>query len=62
MTDGEGSNRMMAVCASCGSAYAAREQSEGEFVPIGNRNGCECGGTEFTKVETETDLEFDEGG
>ncbi len=60
MREGNGRERMMAVCVNCGSAYAAREQSDGGFVPIGNPGGCECGGTEFSKVETETTLEFDE--
>ncbi len=62
MSNGVDNNRKMAVCESCGNAYAARETGDGALVPIGNRNGCSCGGSSFSEVAVETDLDFDEEG
>lgn len=40
----------MAVCIACGSAYAARIASDGTVQPIGSRDGCRCGSSEFDVV------------
>lgn len=47
-------DRLVAACDDCGSVYAAIELSNGDAQPIGKRNGCSCGGTDFTPV-TELD-------
>ncbi|MDQ2051219.1 hypothetical protein RBH26_12090 [Natronolimnohabitans sp. A-GB9] len=43
--------RTVAVCDECGSLYAALEIDEGDFRPIGRRDGCECGSTAFSPVD-----------
>lgn len=43
-------SRLVAACDDCGSVYAAVELSNGDVQPIGKRNGCSCGGTEFSPV------------
>ncbi len=50
MPDGE-SERTMAECLACGSAYAAKEWPDGTIQPIGTKNGCQCGSTEFQAIE-----------
>ncbi|UTF54246.1 hypothetical protein [Natronosalvus rutilus] len=47
----EGTQKVAAVCSSCGSAYAAERWSDGTIRPIGRRTGCQCGGTSFEVVE-----------
>ncbi|AGB36279.1 hypothetical protein Natoc_0414 [Natronococcus occultus SP4] len=51
MPDGE-SKRTIAECLVCSSAYAAKEWTDGTIQPIGTRNGCRCGSTEFQALET----------
>lgn len=48
--NGDDADRMIAACTDCGALYAATELSDGSILPIGRRDGCRCGGTEFTKV------------
>ncbi|TYL38381.1 hypothetical protein CV102_11240 [Natronococcus pandeyae] len=50
MPDGE-SERTLAECLACGSAYAATRWTDGTIQPIGTKNGCQCGSTEFRIVE-----------
>ncbi|SFC56563.1 hypothetical protein SAMN05444422_110140 [Halobiforma haloterrestris] len=50
MPDGE-SERTIAKCLDCGAAYAAKEWPDGTIQPIGIRNGCQCGSSEFEIVE-----------
>lgn len=42
--------RRMAVCTACGSVDAARVESDGTGQPIGSRDGCRCGSSEFDVV------------
>nr|WP_254532758.1 hypothetical protein [Natrinema gelatinilyticum] len=60
MPEGDG-ERAIAECLNCGNAYAAKEWPDGTIQPIGTRNGCQCGSTEFQIVEetTTTDLHED---
>ncbi|WP_049922292.1 hypothetical protein [Halopiger djelfimassiliensis] len=44
-------HRTIAACTSCGALYAALEVSDGSYLPIGRRDGCQCGGTAFDPVE-----------
>ncbi|MFU8867917.1 hypothetical protein [Natronococcus sp.] len=53
---GEEERRRMAVCTACGSAYAARVASDGTVQPIGSKDGCRCGSSEFEVVEGSTDV------
>ncbi|MDG5817786.1 hypothetical protein [Natronococcus sp. A-GB7] len=55
MPDGE-SERRMAVCASCESAYAAEVWPDGTIKPIGTKEGCHCGSAEFRVVEHSSDV------
>ena len=48
--------RRMAICTACGSAYAARIASDGRVQPIGSRDGCHCGSSEFEVVGGVTDV------
>ena len=50
---GEENRRTIAMCEACGALYAAFEIAEGEFRPIGSRDGCQCGSLEFTPVDGE---------
>lgn len=50
MTD-DGNRRTIAACEQCGALYAALELGEDKFRPIGRRDGCQCGSTEFTPVD-----------
>lgn len=50
MPDGE-SERTMAQCTSCGSAYAAEIWPDGTIQPIGTKDGCQCGSTSFQIIE-----------
>lgn len=54
MPDGE-SERRMAVCTSCESAYAAEVWPDGTIKLIGTKEGCRCGSTEFRVVEHSLD-------
>ncbi|WP_254528381.1 hypothetical protein [Natrinema gelatinilyticum] len=58
MPDGEG-QRTIAKCISCGSAYAAEKWPDGTIQPIGTRDGCQCGATEFQVVERSEDTVLD---
>nr|WP_084777840.1 hypothetical protein [Natrialba sp. SSL1] len=49
MPEGE-SERTIAECFDCGNAYAAKKWPDGTIQPIGTRNGCQCGSTEFQAV------------
>lgn len=53
MGERDDSDRMIAACTHCGALYAATELSDGSILPIGQRDGCRCGSTEFTKVNEE---------
>ncbi|WP_121741317.1 hypothetical protein [Natronorubrum halophilum] len=62
MGDSDKTTRTIAVCEDCGTLYAALEISNEEFRPIGRRDGCECGSTDFTPVDddlSERSLEDD---
>ncbi|UTF55860.1 hypothetical protein NGM29_20470 (plasmid) [Natronosalvus rutilus] len=50
MPNGE-STRTIATCVDCGVAYAAEQWPDGTAQPIGARNGCQCGSTEFQAVK-----------
>lgn len=43
--------KVAAVCTSCGTGYAAEEWADGTIRPIGQRNGCQCGGTSFDVLD-----------
>ncbi|NUB93102.1 hypothetical protein HTZ84_01450 [Haloterrigena sp. SYSU A558-1] len=47
----EENRRTIAMCEECGALYAAFEITAGEFRPIGQRDGCQCGSTDFTPVD-----------
>lgn len=51
MTGGDESRRLIAACTDCGALYAATELADGSILPIGQRDGCQCGCTAFTPVE-----------
>jgi len=51
MAERDDNRRTIAACEQCGSLYAALELSDDKIRPIGRRDGCRCGGTEFTAVE-----------
>ncbi|PGF16889.1 hypothetical protein CP556_12675 [Natrinema sp. CBA1119] len=51
MDDSDDNRRTIAACEQCGSLYAALELSEDKIRPIGRRDGCRCGGTDFTAVD-----------
>nr|WP_293026996.1 hypothetical protein [Natronococcus sp.] len=51
MPEGE-SERTMAQCTSCGSAYAAELWPDGSIKPIGTKDGCQCGSTDFQVTES----------
>lgn len=59
MPDGE-RERTVALCQSCGSAYAAQIWTDGTIQPIGTRIGCDCGSTEFEVVEDLADTVLQE--
>ena len=46
--------RTIAMCEQCGALYAALEIGDGDFRPIGRRDGCQCGSMEFTPVDDDT--------
>ena len=50
MPDGK-RERTLAECLACGSAYAAQKWTDGAIKPIGAKNGCRCGSTEFRALE-----------
>lgn len=54
MPDGE-SERTMAQCTSCGSAYAAEIWPDGTIQPIGAKDGCQYGSTNFQVIENSAD-------
>jgi hypothetical protein len=59
MPDGE-SERTLAECLNCGNAYAVKHWPDGTIRPIGHKNGCHCGSTEFQIVEMDSSIVFDE--
>nr|WP_090302922.1 hypothetical protein [Natronorubrum texcoconense] len=63
MPDGA-SERTVAICTSCGSAYAAEVWDDETIQPIGKRTGCDCGSTEFhvTAESADTALGDEEPG
>ncbi|WP_226038920.1 hypothetical protein [Natrinema sp. DC36] len=61
MAERDDNRRTIAACEQCGSLYAALELSEDKIRPIGRRDGCRCGGTEFTAVDDSfSDFSFEE--
>lgn len=61
MDDSDDNRRTIAACEQCGSLYAALELSEDKIRPIGRRDGCRCGGTDFTPVDDSfSELSFEE--
>ncbi len=59
MPDGE-SERTVAECLGCGSAYAAQKWPDGTIQPIGTRNGCQCESTEFRVIGGSTPVHREE--
>lgn len=51
--------RILALCATCRSIYAAHELLDGTILPIG-RNGCSCDEQAFEKIELASSPEHDE--
>ncbi|WP_408957790.1 hypothetical protein [Natrinema sp. 74] len=51
MGNTDANRRTIAACEQCGSLYAALEFSDETLRPIGRRDGCQCGCTEFTAVD-----------
>ncbi|QLK27025.1 hypothetical protein HYG81_05290 [Natrinema zhouii] len=51
MDESDENRRTIAACEECGSLYAALELSEDKLRPIGRRDGCRCGGTDFSAVD-----------
>ncbi|WP_226480021.1 hypothetical protein [Natrinema amylolyticum] len=51
MDESDDNRRTIAACEQCGSLYAALELAEEKLRPIGSRDGCRCGSTEFTAVD-----------
>ncbi len=50
MPDGK-RERILAECLACRSVYAAQKWADGTIKPIGAKNGCRCGSTEFRALE-----------
>lgn len=50
--DAETTRKVAAICTTCGKAYASEQRSDGTVRPIGQRTGCECGGTSFEVVDS----------
>ncbi|SDK25433.1 hypothetical protein SAMN04515672_2690 [Natronorubrum texcoconense] len=46
-----GSERTLAHCVACGSAYAAEIRDDETIQPIGMRTGCDCGSNEFQTLD-----------
>lgn len=61
--DGTDENRRtIAACEQCGALYAALELAEDKIRPIGRRDGCQCGSTDFSPVdESVSDLSLERG-
>lgn len=51
MGGGDDSSRLIAACTDCGALYAATELADGSILPIGQRDGCQCGCTAFAPVD-----------
>ncbi|MFP8958551.1 hypothetical protein ACLI4Y_17710 [Natrialbaceae archaeon A-CW3] len=47
-----GTRKVAATCTSCQAVYAAEAWPDGKVRPIGRREGCRCGETEFDVLET----------
>lgn len=61
MGDSDENTRTIAMCRQCGALYAALEITDGTFRPIGRRDGCQCGCTEFTPIDDSlSDLSLEE--
>ena len=43
-------SKFAAACTACGKIYAVRTSASGRIIPIGARNGCQCGATEFEPI------------
>jgi hypothetical protein len=50
MPEGQ-SERILGECLACRSVYAAQQWTDGAIKPIGAKNGCRCGSTEFRAIE-----------
>ncbi|MDS0475869.1 hypothetical protein [Natrinema sp. 1APR25-10V2] len=50
MDETDADRRTIAACEQCGSLYAALEFADETLRPIGRRDGCQCGCTEFVQV------------
>lgn len=51
MDETENNRRTIAACEECGALYAALELGEDKLRPIGRRDGCQCGCTDFSAVD-----------
>ncbi|MFC7238285.1 hypothetical protein ACFQS4_08640 [Saliphagus sp. GCM10025317] len=51
MTDRNELSEVIAQCTNCGNVYASHVNPDGTVSPIGQRNGCSCGSSEFTVLE-----------
>ncbi|WP_222918125.1 hypothetical protein [Natrinema sp. SYSU A 869] len=51
MDERDDNRRTIAVCEQCGALYAALELAEDKLRPIGRRDGCQCGSTDFSPVD-----------
>ena len=51
MDETDDTGRMIAACEHCGALYAALEISDEKIRPIGRRDGCQCGSTDFVAVD-----------
>lgn len=52
MGNGDEVQRVVAECGYCGTAYAARQWSDGTIQPIGS-DQCSCGSTDFRVLDDE---------
>lgn len=43
----------LAACDDCGAVYAATETETGRIIPLGSREGCQCGSSSFSRVDTD---------
>lgn len=51
MSERDDGSRFVAVCEGCGAAFAAMETDDGDWIPMGSRTGCDCGCTEFSRLD-----------
>ena len=51
MAHNEDVDRILVECVDCGSVHVARQWPSGDIRVVG-RNGCDCGSSDFTPVES----------